>query len=83
MEIFDGEIYKFISEYIESKVKNLRNNKDFNEKYLKLYEKIDEVEKELKGEQKEKFDEIIKFFYQTEEYYFAYSYLLGIKEKDI
>ena len=38
MEIFDGENYKFISEYIESKVKNLRNNKYFNEKYLKLYE---------------------------------------------
>ena len=40
---------------------------------------IDELGLELKGEQKEKFDEIIRLFYETEQYYFTLSYSLGVK----
>ena len=37
----------------------------------------------LSGEQKEKFNNLIKSFYETEEYYFALSYSLGVKYGEI
>ena len=35
--------------------------------------------KQLSKQQKEQFDEIVQLFYKTEEYYFAFSYSLGVK----
>ena len=46
---------------------------------MNLSKLIEELDNSLEGEQKEKFNEIIKLFYKTEEYYFAFSYSLGIK----
>ena len=40
---------------------------------------IDKLNTNLSGEQKENFNALIKLFYETEEYYFALSYSLGIK----
>ncbi len=79
MEIFESGIYKFISELVEEKISILKNNIDFNNQYTRLYEVIDELERNLTGRQKEQFDEIIELFYKTEEYYFALSYSLGVK----
>ncbi len=79
MEIFNNEDYKFISEFIEQKLPVLKENKNFKAEYLKLSDKMDEFEKNLTEEQKDQFYEIVELFYKTEEYYFAFSYSLGVK----
>ncbi len=80
-EILDNEDYKIISQMIENKISILRKNEDFNKKYLRLTDVIDELDKTLDYNQRKKFNEIIKLFYETEEYYFAFSYLLGTKSQ--
>lgn len=77
--IFNNNDYKYISNFIEEKLPILRQNKKFNEKYLKLTNSIENLEKTLTENQKEQLDEIIQLFYETEEYYFAFSYSLGLK----
>lgn len=79
MQIFEDGTYKVISNLVEEKMSILRNNKEFNQKYEELMYRIDELNSILKDEQKDKLDQIIKLFYETEEYYFGLSYLLGIK----
>lgn len=79
---FDIEDYKIISNLIEQKVSILRQSKDFDKKYLRLTNLIEELEDDLVKEQKEKLDEIIKLFYETEEYYFVLSYSLGVRYGD-
>jgi hypothetical protein len=79
MQIFENGNYKLISNLVEEKMPILRQNKEFNQKYESLMSKIEELSSILQGEQKEKFDEIIKLFYETEEYYFSLSYSLGVK----
>lgn len=79
MQIFNSGDYKYISEFVEQKLSILRKDADFNEKYLQLTDSIEELEKGLSSEQVEKFHKTIELFYQTEEYYFAFSYSLGVK----
>lgn len=79
MDIIDNEDYKIFSEMFEKRLPILRKNEKFNEKYLKLIDEMEKLEKSLNDEQKEKFNEIVKLFYETEEYYFAFSYSLGVK----
>lgn len=78
MEIFNDS-RKIISNLVEKKISILRGNPDFNQKYIRLSDAIDELTNCLTKEQNELLDEIIKLFYQTEEYYFALSYSLGVK----
>lgn len=78
MEIFNDS-RKIISNFVEKKLLILRENSDFNQKYIRLSDAIDELASCLTNEQNELFDEIVKLFYQTEEYYFALSYSLGVK----
>lgn len=78
-EIFQGDNYKKISELIDKNIPVLRQNNDFNKKYLQLTHAIDEAETMLNKTQKEKLNEIITLFYETEEYYFALAYSLGVK----
>lgn len=78
MEIFNDS-RKIISNFVEKKLQILRENSDFNQKYIRLSDAIDELASCLTNEQNELFDEIVKLFYQTEEYYFALSYSLGVK----
>lgn len=82
IEIFDIENYKFISDLLEEKLAILRKNEDFNQKYKKLIDLIEELDKSLEKDEKEKFDKIIQLFYQTEEYYFILAYSLGVKYGD-
>ena len=79
MDIFNNGDYKYISDVIEEKIQILRNNEDFNKKYTTLSDLIENLEMNLTEMQKEQFDEIIKLFYETEKYYFALSYSLGVK----
>lgn len=79
MEIFENGDYKFISNMIEKKVRKLRANTEFNQKYLSLTDKIEKLEREISTEQKSELNEIVKLFYELEEYYFAFSYSLGVK----
>lgn len=79
MEIFNDDNYKYISNFIENKIPILRQNKIFNKKYLEQMNLIDDFNKTLPIKEKEKFNKLIKLFYETEEYYFALSYSLGIK----
>ena len=84
MEIFTNGDYKLINEMIESRIPILRKNENFNKKYLRLTDLIDGLEKKLSNGEKEKFQEIVDLFYETEEYYFALSYSLGVKHgKDL
>ena len=79
MDIFNNENYKFISNFVEEKISILKENENFSQKYKKLLDLMEELEKTLSDEQKEQFNEIIQLIYKTEEYYFALSYSLGVK----
>ncbi len=79
MEIFNNDDYKYISSFIESKIPILRQNQNFNQKYLEQSNLIDSLYKSLSEEQKETLNSLIQSFYETEEYYFALSYSLGVK----
>ena len=52
---------------------------NFKKEYLRLTDAMEELEQTLSKQQKEQFDEIVQLFYKTEEYYFAFSYSLGVK----
>lgn len=78
-EILNADDYKCISDFVEKRLPILRKNIDFNRKYERLSDAIEGLDKKLSGEQKEAFNEIIQLFYETEEYYFAFSYSLGVK----
>ena len=79
MEIFNYDNYKFISDYVEQKLPILKENQNFKAEYLRLTDAMEELEQTLSKHQKEQFDEIVQLFYKTEEYYFAFSYSLGVK----
>lgn len=77
LQSFYNNDYKYISEFIESKIFILRKCKDFDKKYIRLSDAIDELDLDLNEEQRQKLNEIVRLFYQTEEYYFAFAYYLG------
>ena len=79
MEIFNNDNYQFISNDVEQKLQILKENQNFNAEYLRLTDAMEELEQTLSKQQKEQFDEIVQLFYKTEEYYFAFSYSLGVK----
>ena len=79
MEIFNNDNYKFISDYVEQKLAILKENQNFKAEYLRLTDAMEELEQTLSKQQKEQFNEIVQLFYKTEEYYFAFSYSLGVK----
>lgn len=79
MPIFENGDYKYISRFIEDKLVMLRRSKDFNDKYLALNDKIEELENGLSFNEKDTLRKIVDLFYETEEYYFAFSYCLGVK----
>lgn len=79
MDFFENGDYRLITNLINDKMEKLKEYKDFNEKYTKLYDSIDEMDEILEDSQKYKFNEIMKLIYETEEYYFALAYLLGVK----
>lgn len=84
IELFENEDYLAISNFVETKLPNLRKNKNFEELYTKLYNKMENFEKDLTQEKREQFNEIVKLFYKTEEYYLSFAYSLGVKySKDI
>ena len=78
-KIFNSDDYKFISNLIEKKLPLLKENEDFNRKYVRLSDAMDELEATLSATQKEQFNEIVQLFDETEEYYFALAYSLGLK----
>lgn len=79
MKIFDNDNYKYISNFVESKIGKLRENDDFEKKYVRLFNEIEELEAQMTNNQKEKLNKIIELIHNTEEYYFALSYSLGVK----
>lgn len=79
IDFFENGDYKLITNLINEKVEILKENRDFNNKYTKLYDIIDELDLILDDKQKEKFNEMVQLFYSTEEYYFALAYSLGVK----
>lgn len=79
LDFFENGDYKLITNLINEKLETLKKYKDFDEQYTKLYDEIDELEVLLNDNQKDKLHEITKLFYNTEEYYFALAYSLGVK----
>ncbi len=78
IEFFENGDYKFVTNSINERMEKLKECEDFNNKYQKLYDLMDDIELLFDDKQKEKFNEIVKLFYETEEYYFALAYSLGI-----
>ena len=78
-ELFDQDSISSINDFVENKSNLLNEIKDFKEKDKTLSLYMDELEKQLDKESKEKFDQIIKLMYQVEEYYIALAYSLGTK----
>ena len=64
---------------MEENIGVLKNNQDYQEKYKRLTDAMERLDSTLTDRQKEQFHEIVQLFYQTEEYYFALSYSLGVK----
>ena len=79
MDIFNNEDYKYISNFVETKIEKLRNIEKYNNIYVKNTNLIEELEKTLNDEQKNKLNEIIKSTYELEEFYLVLSYSLGVK----
>lgn len=79
IDFFEDGNYKFITNLINEKMDILKKYEDFNKKYTKLYDLMDELEVILDDKQKEKFNELVQLFYSTEEYYLALAYSLGVK----
>lgn len=79
MDIFNNEDYKYISNFVETKIEKLRNIEKYNNIYVKNTNLIEELEKTLNDEQKNKLNEIIKSTYELEEFYLVLSYSLGGK----
>ena len=79
IDFFEDGKYKFIINLINEKIDILKKYEDFNKKYTKLYDLMDELEVILDDKQKEKFNELVQLFYSTEEYYLALAYSLGVK----
>ena len=79
INLFESGDYKIISELVEKRINILKQSEGFKEKYNMLSTKIDKLEIELKEKQKKDFQDILKLFYETEEYYFAFAYSLGVK----
>ena len=59
MDFFENGDYRLITNLINDKMEKLKKYKDFNEKYTKLYDTIDEMDGILEDSQKYKFNEII------------------------
>lgn len=78
-ELFDQDAISSINDFVENKSNLLNEIKDFKEKDKTLSLYMDELEKQLDKESKDKFDQIIKLMYQVEEYYIALAYSLGTK----
>lgn len=79
IDFFENGDYKFITNLINEKMDILKKCEGFNKQYIKLYDLMEQFEDRLEDTQKEKFNEIISLFYNTEEYYFAFAYSLGVK----
>ena len=79
LDFFENGDYKLITNLIDEKMEELKKYEEFNKKYKKLYDKIDEIEILFDDKQKTKFNEIMELFYETEEYFFALAYSLGVK----
>lgn len=79
IDFFENGDYKFVTNIVNEKLPILRGSKKFEEKYLKLYDIMEQLEDTFNENQKEMFNELIKLFYETEEYYCALAYSLGIK----
>ena len=78
-EMFVNENYKYISKLVEKNIPALKENSNFNQNYTKLFDLIDEMNKELPIPYNEKFNEVINLTYLLEDYYFALAYSLGVK----
>ena len=83
MDFFNDGSYKFVTNMINEKIDVLKENGEFNEKYTRMYDLIDEFDLILEDNQKKKFNKIMELIYNTEEYYFSLAYSLGVKYEKI
>ena len=79
IDFFENGDYKYVTNLVNERIEKLKRCEEFNKKYQKLYDLMDDIELLFDDNQKEKFNEIVKLFYDLEEYYFALAYSLGIK----
>ena len=77
--IFENDNYKAISELVNEKIHVLKENQDFNEKYVKFFDLMERLTNNLKDENKDLFNEFVDLYYKTEEYYMALAFSLGVK----
>ena len=79
IDFFESGDYKFVTNLINEKIDKLKICDEFNKKYIKLYDLMDETQILFDENQKKKFNEIVQLSYEIEEYYLALAYSLGVK----
>ena len=79
IDFFESGDYKFVMNLINEKIDKLKICDEFNKKYIKLYDLMDETQILFDENQKKKFNEIVQLFYEIGEYYLALAYSLGVK----
>ena len=72
----DSDIVEHTSDYIEKKFKILNQVDNFKNKDKKLSKSMEEFQDLLSDDLKEKFDDIMRLVYLTEDYYFTLAYFL-------
>ena len=77
--IFENERFESITDFIEQKIPLLKENKDFTNKYNKLYEIIDKLRVNMNEVENELLDQLIDLNYEVDKYYFILAYSLGAK----
>lgn len=78
-ELFDEEIIKRISSFIEEKSDKLLKIQDFKEKDSQFNKLLEEIENNISSDLKDKMDELVRKMYQLESYYFTLAYFIGAK----
>ena len=79
LNLFISDDYKYLSNFIESKIQELKNIQNFNNIYIKNAKLENELDTRLNEKQKMIFEEYLKLIYELEEFYFAFAYSLGVK----
>lgn len=79
LNFFKSTDYKYISNFIENKINELRKIEEYNNLDQKNISLANKLEESLNEDQKNTFEEYLKTIYELEEFYFAFAYSIGVK----
>ena len=77
--LFDKDTVENISSFVESKMYLLNQLPTFKEKDKTLSDITENFENSLSKDLKNKFDDVMRFHYQIDSYYFTLAYYIGLQ----